>query len=99
MIQKLITLQFNFHYSDRGIRQLMYNLRFSSQKPIKKAYQKYATKIVTWLTETYPAIKAGASRERARIYWGDDIGIHSTDNRGRTYALVGNTPVITIALN
>ncbi|WP_131781238.1 hypothetical protein [Legionella gresilensis] len=48
----------------------------------------------TWLTEIYPAIKVRASQEGARIYFIDEMGIQSTDNRGRTYGLVGKTPAI-----
>ena len=33
-------------------------------------------------------------QEGARIYWGDEMGIQSFDNRGRTYGLKGKTPVI-----
>jgi len=41
-----------------------------------------------------PKIKERAMQEGARIYWGDEMGIHSTDKRGRTYGLVGQTPII-----
>ncbi len=33
-------------------------------------------------------------QEGARIYWGDEMGIQSTDNRGKTYGIKGETPVI-----
>jgi transposase len=33
-------------------------------------------------------------KEGARIYWGDEMGIQSTDNRGKTYGLKGKTPAI-----
>ena len=51
-------------------------------------------KIELWLTETYPKIKTRATQEGARIYWGDEMGIQSTDNRGRTYGIKGKTPEI-----
>ncbi len=94
VIQKLIEIKFSITYSDRGIRQLMKTLGFSSQKPIKRAYQQNPEKVSKWLDETYPAIKVRAMQEGARIYWADEMGIQSTDNRGRTYGLVGKTPVI-----
>ena len=33
-------------------------------------------------------------KEGARIYWADEIGIQSTDNRGKTYGLKGKTPTV-----
>ena len=33
-------------------------------------------------------------KEGARIYWGDEMGIQSTDNRGKTYGLKGKTPTV-----
>jgi len=81
-------------YSERGIRAMMHRLGFSPQKPIKLAYQKDEAKVKIWLEETYPKIKAQASHEGARIYWGDEMTIQSRDNRGRTYGLIGQTPAI-----
>ena len=72
----------------------MTKLGFTAQKPIKLAYQRDPKKIEEWLTETYPKIKSRASQEGARIYWGDEMGIQSRDNRGRTYRLKGKNPVI-----
>jgi len=43
---------------------------------------------------TYPIIKSRAIKEGARIYWGDEMGIQSADNRGKTYGVRGKTPVI-----
>ncbi|STX81506.1 Transposase and inactivated derivatives [Legionella busanensis] len=94
VIRHFIAIRFSIHYSERGIRKLMSSMGFSSQKPIKRAYQQNADKVKRWLTEIYPAIKARASKEGARIYFADEMGIQSTDNRGRTYGLVGKTPVI-----
>lgn len=94
VVHKYIQEKYGVNYSERGTRTLMNRLGFSSQKPIKLAYQRDPQKIKVWLEETYPKIKARAMQERARIYWGDEMGIHSTDTRGRTYGLVGKTPVI-----
>ncbi|MDP5083147.1 MAG: hypothetical protein NWP61_02775, partial [Rickettsiaceae bacterium] len=57
-------------------------------------YEHNPKKIEEWLTETYPKIKVRAMQEGARIYWGDEMGIQSTDNRGKTYGIKGETPVI-----
>ena len=46
------------------------------------------------MANTYPKIKNRAIKEGARIYWGDEMGIQSTDNRGKTYGIRGKTPTI-----
>jgi transposase len=94
VVHEHLQRKYAINYSVRGIRKLMGRIGFSSQKPIKLALQRNPEKIKEWLETTYPKIKERAMREGARIYWGDEMGIHSTDNRGRTYGLVGQTPVI-----
>lgn len=94
VVRSFIEKNYAILYSERGIRNLMNSLGFSSQKPIKRAYQQNSAKIKEWLLEIYPTIKARAMKEGARIYWADEMGIQSTDNRGRSYGLVGKTPII-----
>jgi transposase len=93
-IRSFIEKKFGVLYSERGTRDLLKRLGFSSQKPSKQAYERNPEKIKTWLEETYPRIKVRAMQEGARIYWADEMGIQSHDNRGRTYGLKGKTPVI-----
>ena len=62
----------------------MNKLGFAAQKPIKLAHQRDPKKMDVWLRELYPKIKARAMKEGVRIYWGDEMGIQSEDNRGRT---------------
>lgn len=94
VIQQLVEKDFNTSYSTRGIRDLLQRLGFSSQKPIKKAYEQNPINIQNWLEVEYPKIKVRAMQERARIYWADEMGIQSEDNRGRSYGLKGEKPVI-----
>ena len=51
-------------------------------------------KIEEWLTEIYSKIKSRASQKGVRIYWEDEMGIQSSDNRSRTYGLKSKKPVI-----
>lgn len=94
VVQEYVELHYIVKYNRRSIRKIMTRLGFSAQKPIKLAYQRDPIKIETWLQDTYPKIKRRAMQEGARIYWGDEMGIQSFDNRGRTYGLKGKTPVI-----
>lgn len=93
-VHEYIELNYAVTYNRRSIRKILTKLGLSSQKPIKLAYERNPKKVEVWLTDTYPKIKARAMQEGARIYWGDEMGIQSTDNRGKTYGLKGKTPVI-----
>lgn len=94
VVQEYIRLKYSLSYNRRSIRKVMTRLGFSSQKPIKLAYQRDPKKIEAWVSDIYPKIKVRAMQEEARIYWGDEMGLQSTDNCGRTYGLRGKKPII-----
>ena len=94
VVHKYIEREYSINYNRRSVRKIMTKLGFTAQKPIKLAYQRDPKKVEIWLSETYPKIKERAMKEGARIYWGDEMGIQSSDNRGRTYGLKGQTPTI-----
>ncbi len=66
---------------------------FTSQKPIKRAYEQSPAAVQTGLDETHPGIAARAKMENAEIHWGDETALVNTDVRGRSYAPCGETPV------
>jgi hypothetical protein len=47
-----------------------------------------------WLAQTYPAIRARAKREGGMVLWLDEMGVRSDAAAGRSWAPVGQTPVI-----
>jgi transposase len=47
-----------------------------------------------WLEEASPAICARAKREGGLVWWLDELGIRSDAAAGRSWAPVGQTPVI-----
>src|SRR2546426_12412522 len=47
-----------------------------------------------WLKKEYPAIRAQAKREKAEIHWGDEMGLRSDHQAGRSYGRRGQTPVV-----
>ncbi len=66
----------------------------SPQKPVRRAYERNEAAIATWLRREYPAIARQAKREKAVIYWGDEMGLRSDHVTGTSYAPVGQTPVV-----
>jgi transposase len=94
VVHEYISSKYSVNYNRRSVRKIMSRLGFTAQKPIKLAYQRNPEKIKVWLTDIYPKIKAKAMKEGARIYWGDEMGIQSGDNNGKTYGLKGKKPII-----
>lgn len=67
---------------------------FTPQKPIRRAYERNPQAVQRWLDEEYPAIRSQAKVAGAEIHWGDEMGLRSDDQRGRTYSRKGHTPVV-----
>jgi len=66
----------------------------SPQKPVRRAYERNDEAIARWLREEYPAIARQAKRDRATIYWGDEMGLRSDHVAGTSYAPLGQTPIV-----
>jgi transposase len=66
----------------------------SPQKPVRRAYERNDAAIARWLKQEYPAIARRAKREKAAIYWGDEMGLRSDHVTGTSFAPVGQTPVV-----
>ena len=49
----------------------------SPQKPVRRAYERQDAAITRWLRQEYPALARRAKRERAALYWGDEMGLRS----------------------
>ena len=67
---------------------------FSPQRPQRRALEQNPAAVARWLAETYPAIRAQARREGGVVLWLDEMGVRSDAAAGRSWAPVGQTPVI-----
>lgn len=67
---------------------------FTPQKPVRRAFEQSPAAVRRWLEETYPTIAARAKQDKAAIYWGDETGLRSDHQTGRSYGLKGKTPVV-----
>jgi len=59
----------------------------STQKPVRRAYERKDEQIERWLNEDYPGIAKEAKQEGAIIYWGDEMGLRSDHVSGTSFAL------------
>ena len=67
---------------------------FSPQRPQRRALEQNPAAVRRLLAETYPAIRAQARREGGVVLWLDEMGVRSDAAAGRSWAPVGQTPVI-----
>jgi len=81
-------------YGSRHVRKLLDEWGYSSQKPIYKAYEQQTANVTKWLEEDYPEIQKQANQEDAIIMWGDETGMRSDHQAGKSYSKRGKTPVI-----
>jgi transposase len=90
----LIKKKFNIKLSKWTVGRYLANWGFSPQKPARRAIEQNPKAIERWLEVEYPIIQKLSKKEKATIYWGDEMGLRSDQNVGRTYGLKGKTPVL-----
>lgn len=93
-VQELIFRKFLIRVAIRTVGNYLRDWGFTVQKPVRRAYEQNRTAVQRWLDEEYPALQRRAKAEKALIYWGDEMGLRSDDQVGRSYGLRGQTPVI-----
>ena len=93
-IQQLIRDKFEITLSISSVSRLLKRWGFTPQKPIRRAYQRNPKVIAKWMQEEYPKIHNQSKKEDAQIYWGDEMGVKSTDQVGRSFGRRGQTPVV-----
>jgi transposase len=67
---------------------------FSPQRPQRHALEQNPAAVRHWLEETYPAIRAQARQEGGVVLWLDELGVRSDAAAGRSWAPIGQTPVV-----
>ena len=96
-VAELIKKRFKIRISKWTTGRLLRQWGMSPQKPVKKAYQQQPEVVKNWLDKEYPRIARQATREKAEIQWGDEMGVRSDDQIGRTYGKIGQTPVVEVS--
>lgn len=93
-VAQLIEKRFGIRLSVWTVGRYLERWGFTPQKPVRRAFEKNPAKVDRWLKEEYPEIKKQAKREKALIFWGDEMGLRSDHVVGRSYSRRGQTPVI-----
>jgi hypothetical protein len=82
-VGQLIEKRYGVHLSFWTVGRYLREWGFTPQKPIRQ-----------WLEEKYPVIRALARRDKAEIYWGDEMGLRSDHATGTSWGLKRQMPVI-----
>jgi len=90
----LIKKKFHIMLSKWTVGRYLDSWGLSPQKPARRAIEQNPQAIEKWLKMEYPSIQKLARKDKATIYWGDEMGLRSDHNVGRTYGLKGKTPVV-----
>ncbi len=93
-VAKLIERRFGIRLSIWTVGRYLACWGFTPQKPMRRAFEQNPEEVRRWLEEEYPMIQKQARREKAEIYWGDEMGLRSDHAVGRSYGRCGQTPVI-----
>ena len=93
-VQQLILDRYGIELSRWQVGRYLKSWGYTPQKPISKAFEQKREKVKEWLVKEYPAIKKRAAKENAVIYFGDETGMRSDHQAGKSYAPQGQTPVI-----
>ena len=93
-VASLIAREYGIEVSLVTVGRYLRAWGLSPQKPVRRAYERKEAAIARWLKQEYPAIARQAKRDKATIYWGDEMGLRSDHVTGTSYAPVGHTPVI-----
>ncbi len=93
-VQKLIKHEFGEEMPISTVGKYLQRWEFTSQVPIKRAYERNEVKVQLWLKEEYPAIEKQSKEENAEIQWADETACVSLPSIIKGYAPKGKTPVM-----
>ncbi len=93
-IQLLIKKRFQINLSLSSVGRLLKKWGFTPQRPLHRAMERNPKAIAHWIKDQYPKIHKKAKKQKAEIHWGDEMGIRSDHQFGRSYGRKGQTPII-----
>ena len=93
-IRQLINDTFKSELSISSVSRLLKKWGVTPQKPVWHAYQRTPKVNAQWMQKEYPKIHKQAQKEHAQIFWGDEMGVTSTDQVGRSFGRRGHPPVV-----
>ena len=93
-VAQVIEEEFGVHYDKGHVSRLLAGLRWSPQLPIQRAAQRDEQVIERWRSEVWPVLLKEARKERRTLVFVDEAGFYLLPSVVRTYAPIGQTPVL-----
>lgn len=93
-VQLLLKNEFGLEVSVWTVGRYLKSWGLTPQKPVRRAFEQNPAEVREWLKVNYPAIEREAKQWGAEIHWGDEMGLRSDHQVGRTYGRRGVTPVV-----
>jgi transposase len=93
-VKQLIKHDYDIDMPISTVGKYLQRWEFTSQVPIKRAYERNDAKVTAWLEEDYPKIQKQAQEEDAEIQWADETACVSLPSIIKGYAPKGKTPVM-----
>lgn len=95
-VKKVIEWEFGVSYHRSHVARLLKELRWTPQKPIERATQRNEAEIRHWRTRTWLEIQKRAVLERRLVVFVDESGFYLLPAILRTYAPIGETPILKV---
>jgi len=93
-VQLFLRRRFGVRVSIWTVGRYLREWDLTPQKPVRRAYEQNPEEVRQWLERDYPVIREAARRAGAEIQWGDEMGMRSDHQAGRTWGRRGRTPVV-----
>ncbi len=98
-VRAVVAEHLGIRASTTDIWRLLRSMRWSPQKPARRARERKENKIREWKEKKWPEISARATREGRTIVFVDESGLSQRPARKRTWAPEGQTPVLEFNFN
>lgn len=95
-VKKVIESEFGVSYHRSHVARLLKELRWTPQQPVERATQRNEAEIHRWRTRTWLEIQKRAILERRLLVFVDESGFYLLPAILRTYAPIGETPVLKV---
>jgi transposase len=94
-VARLIQRHFHIDYHPEHVRKILkQRLRWSSQKPKRRARERNEKEVARWVGDEFPRIVREAWQRKAYLVFLDESGFFLTPTVRRTFAPRGKTPVL-----
>src|SRR5204862_1055727 len=94
LVCELIERRFGVRVGEKTAGRYLRAWGFSPQKPARRALEQNPELVARWLDQRYPELERRAYCERALILWADEMGLRSDHTAGRSWAPIGQTPLV-----